>query len=99
MIVLLLVLALTASSGLCAQEPPVMSNASSQSSAAPSENQMQRSHGGMANAGPQTADFDSLHRPITAGDFVKTGPIVFQRVAAAAGLTTWHHKAGLAQGA
>ncbi|MGD0787009.1 MAG: CRTAC1 family protein [Terracidiphilus sp.] len=55
---------------------------------------MQSSQGGMANAGPQKAEFDSQHRPITAGGFVKTGPIVFQDVAAAAGLTGWHHKAG-----
>jgi len=46
---------------------------------------------GMANAGPQKAEFDSQHRPITAGGFVKTGPIVFEDTAAAAGLTRWHH--------
>ncbi len=49
---------------------------------------------GMANAGPQAAQFDSQHRPITAGGFVKAGPIVFQDVAKAAGLTSWHHQAG-----
>jgi hypothetical protein len=91
---LLLVVVLTAASGLCAQEPPVMGNASSQSSAAPPQNQTQRSPGGMANAGPQEAGFDSQHRPITAGGFVKTGPIIFQDIAAAAGLTRWHHTAG-----
>jgi hypothetical protein len=52
------------------------------------------SAGGMATAGPQKAEFDSLHRPITAGGFVKDGPIIFQDVAAKAGLTNWHHKAG-----
>ena len=36
---------------------------------------------------PEAAEFDSQHRPITAGGFVKTGPIVFQDIAAAAGLT------------
>jgi len=50
--------------------------------------------GGMANAGPQEAQFDSQHRPITAGGFVKTGPVIFQDVAKAAGLTSWHHQAG-----
>ena len=55
---------------------------------------MQQSSGGMANAGPQKAEFDNQHRPITAGGFVKTGPIVFQDVAGAAGLTRWHHTAG-----
>jgi hypothetical protein len=49
---------------------------------------------GMANAGPQAAHYDSEHRPITAGGFVKSGPIIFQDVAAAAGLTKWHHTAG-----
>ncbi len=53
-----------------------------------------QSTGGMANAGPQAAVFDSQHRPITAGGFVKTGPIVFMNTAAAAGLTKWRHKAG-----
>jgi hypothetical protein len=48
----------------------------------------------MANAGPQEAQFDSEHRPITAGGFVKSGPVIFQNVAAAAGLTGWHHTAG-----
>lgn len=55
---------------------------------------MQSSQGGMATAGPQKAEFDAEHRPITAGGFVKTGPIVFQNVAQQAGLTDWHHTAG-----
>ncbi len=54
----------------------------------------QSAGGGMANAGPQQAVFDNQHRPITAGGFVKTGPIVFQDTAKQAGLTAWHHKAG-----
>jgi hypothetical protein len=49
---------------------------------------------GMASAGPQKADFDSQHRPITAGGFVKSGPIIFQDIARQAGLTSWHHLAG-----
>jgi len=52
------------------------------------------SGGGMASAGPQKADFDSQHRPITAGGFVKTGPVIFQDVARQAGLAAWHHSAG-----
>ena len=50
--------------------------------------------GGMATAAPQKAQFDNLHRPITAGGFVKDGPVIFQNVAEAAGLTRWHHTAG-----
>ena len=54
----------------------------------------QSAQSGMANAGPHEAEFDSEHRPITAGGFVKTGPIVFQDVAKAAGIAGWHHTAG-----
>lgn len=49
--------------------------------------------GGMANAGPHEASFDSQHRPITAGGFVKIGPIIFQDIAAAAGLVaSWRRQ-------
>ena len=50
--------------------------------------------GGMATGAAAKAEFDARHRPITAGGFVASGPIIFQDVAAAAGLTTWHHEAG-----
>jgi hypothetical protein len=43
------------------------------------------------------AVLDAQHRPITAGGFVTNGPIVFQDVAAAAGLTTWTHHMGTPQ--
>ncbi len=49
---------------------------------------------GMASGPPSKAIYDSQHRPITAGGFVKSGPIVFMDVAKKAGLTTWHHTAG-----
>jgi enediyne biosynthesis protein E4 len=49
---------------------------------------------GMASAGPQKPTFDRQHRPITAGGFVKTGHIVFQNIAVAAGLARWHEKTG-----
>ncbi len=38
--------------------------------------------------------YDTEKRSITAGGFVKTGPIVFQNIARQAGLTKWHHTAG-----
>ena len=37
---------------------------------------------------------DPEKRPITAGGFVDNGPVVFQDVAAAAGLATWRHTMG-----
>jgi hypothetical protein len=50
--------------------------------------------GGMASAGPQKAEFDNQHRPITAGGTVNTGPVVFMNVAERAGLTTWRNVTG-----
>jgi hypothetical protein len=53
--------------------------------------------GGSATAGVFAPVLDSEKRPITAGGFVKTGPIVFQDVSEKAGLTLWHHKMGTPQ--
>jgi len=50
--------------------------------------------GGMATGGAQKAEFDTQHRPITAGGFVKTGPVVFLDTAEKAGLTRWHNTTG-----
>ncbi|MBS1805841.1 MAG: CRTAC1 family protein [Acidobacteria bacterium] len=40
---------------------------------------------------------DSENRPITAGGFVKEGPVVFQDVSEKAGLTAWKHTMGTPQ--
>ena len=53
-------------------------------------------HEGMAAGGAQKAAFDAQHRPVTAGGFVKTGPVVFQNIAAQAGLARWHNTTGTA---
>src|SRR5438309_2573616 len=45
--------------------------------------------GGVNTGGVHAAVLDSEHRPITAGGFVKSGPIIFQDVAQKAGLTSW----------
>ena len=37
---------------------------------------------------------DAERRPITAGGFVKTGPVIFQDISKQAGLTVWQHKMG-----
>ncbi len=50
--------------------------------------------GGVNTGGTHAPILDSEKRPITAGGFVKTGPIIFQDIAAKAGLTTWHHTMG-----
>ena len=48
----------------------------------------------MTNAGPQAAVYDSQHRPITAGGFVKTGPVVFIDATEKAGLSKWRNVTG-----
>jgi len=70
-----------------------------QSSASPlyggnAATRQQGGQGGSATAGTFAPVLDSEKRPITAGGFVKQGPIVFQDVSAKAGLTAWHHRMG-----
>jgi enediyne biosynthesis protein E4 len=50
--------------------------------------------GGSATRGEFAPVLDSEKRPITAGGFVKDGPVVFKDIAEKAGLTTWHHTMG-----
>jgi len=50
--------------------------------------------GGVNTGGAHAAVLDEEHRPITAGGFVKSGPIIFQDIAQKAGLTTWKHTMG-----
>ena len=52
---------------------------------------------GVNTGGTYAPVLDAQKRPITAGGFVKTGPIVFQDIAAKAGLTGWHHTMGTPQ--
>jgi hypothetical protein len=49
---------------------------------------------GSATAGVFAPVLDSEKRPITAGGFVKTGPVIFQDISEKAGLTVWTHKMG-----
>ena len=49
---------------------------------------------GVTTGGTHAPVLDAEKRPITAGGFVKTGPVVFQDIAAKAGLTVWHHTMG-----
>ena len=52
---------------------------------------------GVNTGGNYAPVLDEQKRPITAGGFVKTGPVVFQDVAAKAGLTVWRHTMGTPQ--
>jgi enediyne biosynthesis protein E4 len=53
--------------------------------------------GGSNTGAPHAAVLDAEHRPITAGGFVKTGPVLFKDIAQQAGLTTWKHVMGTPQ--
>jgi len=50
--------------------------------------------GGMSTAGAHAAVLDSQNRPITAGGFAESGPVVFEEIAQKCGLTGWHHVMG-----
>ena len=50
--------------------------------------------GGSNTGAPRAAVLDAEHRPITAGGFIKTGPVLFEDIARQAGLTTWKHLMG-----
>jgi hypothetical protein len=52
------------------------------------------SPGGISSGAPPPAQFDEQHRPITAGDFVKSGPVIFEDISEKAALTHWTHKMG-----
>jgi hypothetical protein len=54
----------------------------------------QTAAGGMASGGVHAAVLDSENRPITAGGFVDSGPIVFQDISDKSGLSRWRHVMG-----
>ena len=55
------------------------------------------SQSGAATRGAFAPVLDSEKRPITAGGFVKKGPVIFQDIAEKAGLTSWRHTMGTPQ--
>ena len=57
----------------------------------------QMSTGGVTTGGSFAPVLDAQHRPITAGGFVDSGPIVYQNIADKAGLTKWTHTGGTAE--
>ncbi len=53
--------------------------------------------GGVNTGGAHAAVLDKERRPITAGGFVKDGPVLFEDIARQAGLTTWKHVMGTSE--
>ena len=80
----------TASGRLVAQTPTPLENEAHK----PQEGAQSVTPGGVTTGGAHPAVLDAQHRPITAGGFVTTGPIIFKDVAAGAGLATWTHRMG-----
>jgi hypothetical protein len=61
---------------------------------AASQAQQQPMAGGSSTGGTHAAVHDAENRPITAGGFVKSGPVVFMDDTHKAGLDTWTHRMG-----
>jgi hypothetical protein len=51
--------------------------------------------GGISSGVAAPAQYDAQKRPITAGGFVDSGPVVFQDITQQAGLSGWVHKMGV----
>src|SRR6201997_1180829 len=60
----------------------------------PVEGSQPASSNSVSTGAPRGAVLDAQHRPITAGGFVSSGPVIFKDVAAAAGLMKWKHVVG-----
>lgn len=58
------------------------------------QQQPSSSQSAVSSGAAHPAVLDAEHRPITAGGFVDSGPIVFQDIAEKAGLTAWKHVMG-----
>jgi hypothetical protein len=56
-----------------------------------------QSSGAVSTGGAHAAVLDNEKRPITAGGFVDSGPVVFQEVSEKAGLSRWRHVMGTSE--
>jgi enediyne biosynthesis protein E4 len=61
------------------------------------QNSEKSQQGGNATGGTFAPVYDAQKRPITAGGFVDSGPVVFKDITKAAGLAGWSHKMGSPQ--
>ena len=53
--------------------------------------------GGHVTGAAHVPVYDAEHRPVTAGGFVDSGPVVFQDISRASGLSRWKHVMGTPQ--
>lgn len=89
--ILALVLAITTHRGISQIAPPQTQETSV------STGMQTAPQGGSATGGVFAPILDSEKRPITAGGFVKKGPIVFEDISEKSGLASWHHTMGTLQ--
>ncbi|UWZ86989.1 CRTAC1 family protein [Occallatibacter riparius] len=59
--------------------------------------QEQSGMGGISSAGSFAPVYDAQKRPITAGGFVDSGPVVFEDASKSSGLASWQHVMGTKQ--
>lgn len=78
----------------CLGLPAAAQSTTDQQAQRPTEGAQPTAMGGVNTGAPHAAVLDPEHRPITAGGFVKTGPIIFQDIAESSGLAKWRHKMG-----
>jgi enediyne biosynthesis protein E4 len=69
-------------------------NAQEQTSNPGQSSQRAQTEGAVSAGAAHPAVLDAEHRPITAGGFVNSGPVVFQDIAEKAGLSSWRHVMG-----
>jgi hypothetical protein len=77
--------------GLCIAQNPTPLEKQAQK---PVEGSQPATTGGVSTGQARPVVLDAQHRPITAGGFVESGPVIFMDVAKAARLTTWTHRMG-----
>jgi hypothetical protein len=77
--------------------PPAASwtQTSPQQTQPPASANAQQGMGGIAGGIGAAPVYDEQRRPITAGGFVDSGPVVFEDITKAAGLSSWQHKMGV----
>ena len=61
----------------------------------PAPQPAQQPMGGISSGVAAAPVYDAQKRPITAGGFVDTGPVIFQDITKASGLSGWRHKMGV----
>ena len=69
----------------------------SQSKTTPQQEAAPQAPGVVSTGGAHAAVLDAEKRPITAGGFVKEGPVIFEDVAEKSGLARWRHVMGTAE--